>query len=103
MSLYRNVVWFTKGMAEYTKQGYESAAKSFRAADMDVDLADRSIMVTGANSGIGKICALEGKQTNHKIFFLNIFNLLILKSLNVVLLFTWFVEVRKEGPQHKKK
>lgn len=59
MSIYRNVVWFTKGMSEYTKQGYESAAKSFRAADLDVNLADRSIMITGANSGIGKICALE--------------------------------------------
>jgi len=59
MSIYRNVVWFTKGMSEYTKQGYQTAAKSFREGDLDVDLKDRSIMVTGANSGIGKVCALE--------------------------------------------
>lgn len=59
MSIYRNVVWFAKGMGEYTKPGYISASKNFREADLDVDLKDRSIMVTGANSGIGKVCALE--------------------------------------------
>lgn len=59
MSLYRQVVWFAKGMSEYTKPGFQSAAKSFRENDLDVDLKDRSIMVTGANSGIGKVCALE--------------------------------------------
>merc|ERR1711884_444497 len=59
MSIYRNLVWFTKGMSEYTKPGYQSAAKSFRESDLDVDLKDRSIMITGANSGIGKVCALE--------------------------------------------
>lgn len=59
MSLYRNVVWFAKGMGEYTKQGYEHAAKSFRASDLEVDLTNRSVMVTGANSGIGKVTALE--------------------------------------------
>lgn len=59
MSIYRNVVWFTKGMSEYTKQGYQAAAKSFREGDLEVDLKGRSIMVTGANSGIGKVCALE--------------------------------------------
>ncbi len=45
---------------EYTKQGYEKAAKSFNPADLDVDLSKRHIMVTGANSGIGKVTALEG-------------------------------------------
>lgn len=59
MSLYRNVVWFTKGMSEYTKQGYQSAAKYFREDDLNVDLKEKSIMITGANSGIGKVCALE--------------------------------------------
>ena len=77
MSIYRNVVWFTKGnrtqnkdhlfsffylikgLSEYTKSGYETAAKHFNAADLEVDLSQRSIMVTGANSGIGKSCAME--------------------------------------------
>ena len=44
---------------EYTKSGYESAAKSFIQSDLEVDLSKRSIMVTGANSGIGKSCAME--------------------------------------------
>lgn len=56
---YRKIVWFTKGMREYTKQGYESASKSFNKADLEVDLSKRVIMVTGANSGIGKVTALE--------------------------------------------
>ena len=83
MSIYRNIVWFSKGisrnncvlkiktlfifylktigMMEYTRGGYESALKHFNQADLDVDLANKAIMVTGANSGIGKITALEGK------------------------------------------
>lgn len=44
---------------EYTKSGYESAAKAFNPSDLEVDLSKRSIMVTGANSGIGKSCAME--------------------------------------------
>lgn len=59
MSLYRNVVWFTKGLREYTRAGYESAAKSFNPKDLDVDMKNRAIMVTGSNSGIGKVTALE--------------------------------------------
>lgn len=59
MSIYRNAVWFMKGMQEYTKSGYEAAAKHFAPADLDVDLAGRSFMVTGANSGIGKATAQE--------------------------------------------
>jgi hypothetical protein len=30
MSFFRNTVWFVKGMREYTKSGYEAAAKNFR-------------------------------------------------------------------------
>jgi dehydrogenase/reductase SDR family protein 12 len=59
MSLYRNLVWFSKGMLEYTKSGFESAKKHFNPADLEVDLSKRSIMITGANSGIGKVTALE--------------------------------------------
>ncbi|XP_071390312.1 dehydrogenase/reductase SDR family member 12 isoform X1 [Centroberyx affinis] len=59
MSIYRNVVWFMKGFQEYTKSGYEAAAKHFTPADLDVNLSGRSFMITGANSGIGKSTALE--------------------------------------------
>lgn len=59
MSFYRNAVWFVKGLQEYTKSGYEAAAKHFSPADLDVNLSDRCFMVTGANSGIGKTTAQE--------------------------------------------
>ncbi|XP_051636178.1 dehydrogenase/reductase SDR family member 12 isoform X4 [Manacus candei] len=59
MSWYRNTVWFVKGLREYTRGGYESASKHFNPADMEVDVAGRSFLVTGANSGIGKATAKE--------------------------------------------
>lgn len=58
MSLYRNTVWFLKGLREYTKGGYEAAAKHFAAEDLQIDVTGRSYMITGANSGIGKAAAL---------------------------------------------
>ncbi|XP_053564355.1 dehydrogenase/reductase SDR family member 12 [Bombina bombina] len=57
MSLYRNTIWFIKGLREYTRSGYEAAAKLFVAEDLEVDVAGRSYMITGANSGIGKSAA----------------------------------------------
>ncbi|XP_040439995.1 dehydrogenase/reductase SDR family member 12 isoform X1 [Falco naumanni] len=59
MSWYRNAVWFVKGLREYTRTGYESASKHFNPADVEVDVAGRSFLVTGANSGIGKATAKE--------------------------------------------
>ncbi|XP_074391509.1 dehydrogenase/reductase SDR family member 12 isoform X2 [Zonotrichia albicollis] len=59
MSWYRNTVWFVKGLREYTRGGYESASKRFNPADVEVDVAGRSFLVTGANSGIGKATAKE--------------------------------------------
>ncbi|XP_029315396.1 dehydrogenase/reductase SDR family member 12 [Cottoperca gobio] len=59
MSIYRNAVWFVKGLQEYTKSGYEAAAKHFAPADLDVNLSGRCFMITGANSGIGKATAQE--------------------------------------------
>ncbi|XP_059417877.1 dehydrogenase/reductase SDR family member 12-like [Carassius carassius] len=59
MSLYRNTVWFLKGLQEYTKGGYESAARSFVEADLEVSVSGRSFIITGANSGIGKAAACE--------------------------------------------
>uniref|UniRef100_UPI003AAE03AA dehydrogenase/reductase SDR family member 12 isoform X1 n=1 Tax=Centroberyx gerrardi TaxID=166262 RepID=UPI003AAE03AA len=58
MSLYRNVIWFLKGIHEYTRNGYEAAFKTFEAKDLDVSVVGRSFMVTGANSGIGKATAM---------------------------------------------
>ncbi|XP_034417326.1 dehydrogenase/reductase SDR family member 12 isoform X2 [Cyclopterus lumpus] len=59
MSVYRNAVWFVKGLQEYRSDGYEAAAQRFCASDLEVDLSGRSFMITGANSGIGKRAALE--------------------------------------------
>ncbi|XP_075707888.1 dehydrogenase/reductase SDR family member 12 [Rhinoderma darwinii] len=58
MSIYRNAVWFVKGLREYTKGGYEAAAKHFAAEDLQVDVSGRSYMITGSNSGIGKAISL---------------------------------------------
>ncbi|XP_077435461.1 dehydrogenase/reductase SDR family member 12 [Vanacampus margaritifer] len=59
MSMYRNAVWLMKGLQEYTKSGYEAAAKTFVASDLDVNLNGRSFLITGANSGLGKATAQE--------------------------------------------
>lgn len=59
MSIYRNSVWFAKGLREYTQNGYLSAAKHFVSGDLDVDCSGKSFMITGSNSGIGKQTALE--------------------------------------------
>ncbi|XP_063882769.1 dehydrogenase/reductase SDR family member 12-like [Scylla paramamosain] len=59
MTLYRNTVWFLKGLKEYTSSGYARASRSFVEGDLQVDCAGRHYMITGANSGIGKCIALE--------------------------------------------
>lgn len=59
MSVYRNSVWFLKGLKEYTKSGYLSASKHFNSSDLEVSCEGRSYMITGANSGIGKTVAIE--------------------------------------------
>jgi len=59
MSIFRNTVWFLKGMKEYTTSGYASAAKHFVNEDLNVDCGGRSFLITGANSGIGKEAAME--------------------------------------------
>lgn len=54
MSFYRNVVWYMKGLKEYTRGGYEAACKEFMAADLDgIDLSGKQYLITGSNSGIG--------------------------------------------------
>ena len=36
MSIFRNTVWFLKGMREYTASGYTAASANFNQKDMDV-------------------------------------------------------------------
>ncbi|XP_038051293.1 dehydrogenase/reductase SDR family member 12-like [Patiria miniata] len=59
MTLYRNSVFIVKGLREFCRSGYESAAKHFDPKDLEVDLSSQSFMITGANSGIGKCAAYE--------------------------------------------
>uniref|UniRef100_UPI0037E9ACDC dehydrogenase/reductase SDR family member 12-like isoform X2 n=1 Tax=Semicossyphus pulcher TaxID=241346 RepID=UPI0037E9ACDC len=58
MSLYRNTVWFWNGIHQYTRKGYEAAAKDFEPQHLNVSVVGRSFMITGANSGIGKATAM---------------------------------------------
>ena len=54
MKLYRNTIWYFKGLKEYTKSGFETASKKFNPADLDVSCHGKTYMITGANSGLGK-------------------------------------------------
>lgn len=55
MPLYRNTVWFLKGLREFTQSGYQAASKHFRQEDLEgVSCRGKAYMITGANSGIGK-------------------------------------------------
>ena len=54
MTFFRNVVWFCKGLKEYTKSGFETASKKFNPSDLEVSCNGQSYMITGANSGLGK-------------------------------------------------
>ncbi|KAM6969761.1 DHRS-12_like_SDR_c-like domain-containing protein [Aplochiton taeniatus] len=58
MSLYRNSAWFVKGMTEFTRSAFLSASKRFIEKDLEVSVAGRAFMITGANSGIGKATAM---------------------------------------------
>uniref|UniRef100_A0A674MNZ9 Dehydrogenase/reductase 12-like a n=1 Tax=Takifugu rubripes TaxID=31033 RepID=A0A674MNZ9_TAKRU len=58
MSVYRNSAWFLKGLSEFTRNAFLSASKQFVEKDLEVSMAGRAFMITGANSGIGKATAM---------------------------------------------
>ncbi|XP_067948332.1 dehydrogenase/reductase SDR family member 12-like [Watersipora subatra] len=60
MNLIRQSFFVAKGLQEFTKSGFEKAAKGFVAADLEnVKAHGRNYMVTGSNTGIGKVVATE--------------------------------------------
>ena len=63
MSIFRNTVWLVKGLREYTASGYSAASVKFTESDLEVNCEGKCYMITGCNSGIGKVTALEiGKR-----------------------------------------
>ncbi|XP_067948241.1 dehydrogenase/reductase SDR family member 12-like [Watersipora subatra] len=60
MNFIRNSVFIVKGLQEFTRNGFEKASKNFNAADLEnISINGRSYMITGSNSGIGKVVATE--------------------------------------------
>ncbi|NXL94213.1 DHR12 reductase, partial [Alectura lathami] len=51
--------WFLPGLSDLSRSSYESASKHFGSADLEVNVAGRSFLNTGSNSGIGKAAAKE--------------------------------------------
>lgn len=49
MSLYRNTYFILHGLSEFTKGGYDKAAKSFNKEALNIDWSDKVAAVTGAN------------------------------------------------------
>ncbi|KAI7842490.1 hypothetical protein COHA_003844 [Chlorella ohadii] len=55
----RSTIFLAKGLREFTRGGYERAAKRFDEAVLQRSLAGRRAMVTGANQGLGYQTSLE--------------------------------------------
>lgn len=47
MSIFRNALFMYRGLSEFSKGGYEKAAKTFAPQDLEVDLTGKSYIVTG--------------------------------------------------------
>lgn len=47
MSIFRNALFMYRGLSEFSKGGYEKAAKTFAPYDLEVDLTGKSYIVTG--------------------------------------------------------
>jgi len=50
---WRAGLWYLNARTKYTRLGFEAASQNFDADALDVDLAGKTYVVTGANSGIG--------------------------------------------------
>lgn len=58
-SLYRNAAWFLNGWTHYTRSGYERASAEFNPDALNVDMTGKTVIVSGANSGLGRQAATE--------------------------------------------
>ncbi|TPX30647.1 hypothetical protein SmJEL517_g05831 [Synchytrium microbalum] len=67
---YRSTVFAAIGLREYTKSGFERASLSFTPGALDKDLKEKTIIVTGANSGLGFSTAKEFAQRGANVLML---------------------------------
>ncbi|KAI9334508.1 hypothetical protein DFJ73DRAFT_852950 [Zopfochytrium polystomum] len=56
---YRSTVFGLSGYSEFTKFGFAKNSESFTKNALNVSLAGKTAIVTGANAGLGKVVALE--------------------------------------------
>lgn len=56
---YRATLFGLWGYKDFTKPGFVAASKSFDTTSLDVDVKGRTFVVTGANSGLGKLTASD--------------------------------------------
>ena len=54
----------------FDQSGYHRHAKSFNTADLDVDMSGKVVLITGANSGLGKASALAIASKNATVYLL---------------------------------
>ena len=54
----------------FDSTGYQRHARRFDPRDLEVDLADKRILVTGANSGLGRAAALALAHLNAEVWLL---------------------------------
>jgi dehydrogenase/reductase SDR family protein 12 len=53
------MVWSLFGLKDFARRGYEKNSKKFNNEALNVDLTGKVVVVTGANSGLGKHVASE--------------------------------------------
>ncbi|KAJ3297091.1 Dehydrogenase/reductase SDR member 12 [Rhizoclosmatium sp. JEL0117] len=56
---YRTIVFGATGYFDFTRQGFEKAQKTFTVGALDVNLSGKTVLVTGANSGLGLAAATQ--------------------------------------------
>ena len=69
-SIYRTGVWFMHGWWNYGRSAYDRASKTFNPADLEVNLANKVAVVTGANSGLGLETSYELAKRGAKVYML---------------------------------